>query len=91
MQDNNSVTDIVDTLNREHLDILKGTFTPESSQPIIRLAMVCAPDGYDPAIAYALDDLAETVRRMPEVSEETRGWFTHAATWYAKRETRVTA
>lgn len=90
MQDNATVTDIVDHLNREHLDILKGTFTPESSQPLIRLALICAPDRYDPAIAYALDDLAETVRRS-DTDDETKEWYLHAATWYAKREIRATS
>lgn len=89
MRDKHDVTDIVDHLNREHLDILNGVFAPEDSQPIIRLAMICAPDRYDPAIAYALDDLAETVRRS-DADAETKEWYQHAATWYAKRETRMT-
>lgn len=90
MQDNKTTADIVDTINREHLDILKGTFAPDMSQPIIRLAMIVAPDSYDPAIAYALDDLAETVRRS-DSDDEIKEWFTHTATWYAKRETRATS
>ena len=91
MRDNKTSADIVAHINREHLDILAGTFAPETSEPLIRLALICAPDGYDPAIAYALDDIAETVRRMPKVSADTRRWFTTAATNYAKREIRATS